>query len=410
MEDNSQIPSISKKIFMSFSEIFKLTSEQINEIGTTVPIPFFDQQTCIEMSERAKVYFKSIESMINVPTPTYIVGDLHGNLFDLLRILIMCGLPPLNRFLFLGDYVDRGQYSVEIIMLLFSLVVLYPNHIFLIRGNHEFERVNEIYGFKDEVKNLYEKELVYESFNSTFEWMPLTALVGDSIFAVHGGISPQITGFRQLQRMKRPISSYDNSIASDLVWSDPSKDCKDYFRSSRGNGMTYGNKAIDSFLKSFNIKHIIRAHQCVPLGIERFHGDSVYTVFSCSNYQESHGNKLGLIFIKEDETILSYSLPPIEQIDRKIVKTILVSISNLNSPSKTISLSSLNNNLQRNSILCMMNKPQSKTFMRKRSSQTLISKYGSFYDTLENKSIIIPILDNKPSHLIRSNSVEPLLL
>ena len=116
-----QIPSISKKILYSFSDIFKLNSDQIGEIGVSVPIPTFDEQSCIEMCERAKLQFKTSESLVLVQAPVYIVGDLHGNIFDLLRILIMSGLPPGNRFLFLGDYVDRGQYSVEIVMLLFAV-------------------------------------------------------------------------------------------------------------------------------------------------------------------------------------------------------------------------------------------------------------------------------------------------
>lgn len=148
--------------------------------------------------------------------------------------------------------------------------------------------------------------------------MSIVAKVGTTIFGVHGGISHQVSCFHQIEVIKKPIKNYENHFCSDLVWSDPTNDSKDYVESIRGQGMQFGINAVKEFLQRVGVKHVIRAHQCVFKGIEKFANDMVYTVFSCSNYQDSLGNYCGLIFINNDENIEAFSLPPIEQIERSV--------------------------------------------------------------------------------------------
>lgn len=365
-ENNTGFQGNTERVLNEFKEILSLPPERVTEVGVTVPIPTFDESTVIELANRAKRSYIGMDTLLNIQKPVYIIGDLHGNIFDLIRVLVLSGVPPVSRFLFLGDYVDRGQYSVEVITLLLALSVRFPEHIYLLRGNHEFERVNEMYGFKMECESIYGDLKVYNALNEAFNWMPLAARVGKEIFAVHGGISPQISSFRQLRLVKRPITTYDNNIACDLLWSDPSTETKDFLRSQRGNGVTYGVNAVKDFLRQFKIEHIVRAHQCVPLGIERFAGDSVYTVFSCSNYADASGNRCGIMFVPDQGPLQLFSLPPITQIPRD--KALLSGKSAQGNGQNTLSLNDVKNEVSRNSILSLNTRFTQRTYMTRKNS------------------------------------------
>jgi protein phosphatase len=319
MAEPGQSRAIADRILASFAQILSLSPESISEIGVSIPIPTFAAAEVLEMSSRARDTFRQQESLLEVPVPVYIVGDLHGNLRDLLRILLFSGPPPANRFLFLGDYVDRGEYSIEIVTLLFALMCKYPGHVFLLRGNHEFSRMNATYGFKNEISSLYPAaaDEIYERINSSFNFLPIAAVVGSDIFCVHGGITPQITNLRQIRQLIRPIETYDTALIGDLMWSDPGFDTKDYVRSDRGNGVIFGVAAVKEFTRSLKIGRIIRAHQVVDSGVEKFADDVCYTVFSCSHYQESFENRCGLIYITAREELQAFSLPMVKQLKRE---------------------------------------------------------------------------------------------
>lgn len=362
-----EIKGIADRIISAFSHILSLPPERLKEVGVLTPIPTFDAQEIAEISARAKDAFDIQDTLIEIAAPVYVIGDLHGNIFDLIRILVMSGPPPANRFLFLGDYVDRGQYSVEIVALLFAFMAKYPQHMFLLRGNHEFERVNSVYGFKNEVEAIYgsQGEELYAQINKCFNYMPLAAVVNGNIFCVHGGISPQVSSYRQLKRMKKPIPTYDNNIACDLTWSDPSVETKDFLRSTRGNGVAFGVNAVKDFQKAFKVKHILRAHQCVELGIERFAGDVLYTVFSCSNYQDGSGNKCGLIYVNAEGNVQSFSLPPIDQVPREnalLTNGDQAGLTGLGEDRPGMTLSGVTNDSKRGSILCLVQSPSAHGF------------------------------------------------
>ena len=366
-----EIRGIAEQIIGAFSEILSLPAERLSEVGVTVPIPTFNVNAIKALTDRAKETFKTQETLIDIEPPVYVIGDLHGNIFDLIRVLVLSGPPPSNRFLFLGDYVDRGQYSIEIIALLFAFMAKYPQHMFLIRGNHEFERVNSVYGFHQELIDIYggyAPEL-YETVNNCFNYMPLAALVGGDIFCVHGGISPQLSSVRQLKRVKRPIAVYDGSIACDLTWSDPSVETKEFLRSTRGNGVAFGVNAVKEFQKIFKVRHVIRAHQCVELGIERFAGDVVYTVFSCSNYQDAGGNRCGLIYINPEGKLQSFSLPPIDQVPRETALLSGDAEKKEEMEETGQRLSALKNDQKRGSVMCLM--PSMQSIQKKRLNRSM---------------------------------------
>ena len=309
-------PSCAKEILTAYENLLKLDTSEMVNIGTVHPIPFFPIQTLTSLCNESILAMTSCESLVCLRAPLYVVGDLHGNIFDLIRIFQHANTPPYSRFLFLGDYVDRGSYSVEVITLLLAMFLMYPGYIILLRGNHEFTSVNSIYGFKDQVLGIYDSIELYDQFNDVFSYMPIAATINNEIFCVHGGLSPSLKSLNDFDSFPRPIVNYDSQLISDLVWSDPSESVDEYSQSQRGTGLLFGANALKHFFEMTNMKKIIRAHQCVQLGVQRFHNDDLYTVFSCSNYVESSNNRCGLLFINPNLEIQPFSLPPGFYIER----------------------------------------------------------------------------------------------
>lgn len=248
----------------------------------------------------AQNFFQSEPILFRLNVNCIIVGDLHGNLRDLLRIFAFNGLPPERKYIFLGDYVDRGEFSIEVITLLFSLKILFPNDIYLIRGNHEFMEINSVYGFKDQVLAEYDAYM-YKVFNDCFAYIPLACVLNETFFLVHGGLSPSLSHVEELDVVQRPIYTLNEqmlqkSFIADLLWSDPGDSNVMYVKNYRGYGYLFGPMAALSFLRTNNLKRIIRSHQCVN-AIQKAHGNTVITVFSTSNYSKKAKNTSGILEI-----------------------------------------------------------------------------------------------------------------
>ena len=299
--------------------INKYEEKSTDVIGFRCPIPSFPSDMIDELITETSKVLEQKPVLVRVDGPCYIVGDIHGNIFDLIRILSMAKLPPKSRYVFLGDYVDRGQYSLEVLLLLFALQCQFPDDVILLRGNHEFAEVNTSYGFYEEMAPVVNGQYLYEQFNKAFEMLPIAAIISNTIFCVHGGISPGLTDIAQIEKLVRPIKTCDDELVADMMWSDPTPDTKTYARSTRGLGISYGVQLVSDFLTKVNLKEIARGHQCVQAGIEKNLNGMVYTVFSCSNYADAVDNKCGLLFINADLTLSCFSMPPKPQIERSNV-------------------------------------------------------------------------------------------
>ena len=141
---------------------------------------------------------------------------------DLLRIFDYSGPPSeTNKFLFLGDYVDRGYQSTETIILLLCYKIKYPKSLFLLRGNHESADINQMYGFYDEYKVRY-KIGIWKQFQDCFNCLPVAAVIGERIFCAHGGCAYDCDYLSEIEEIKRPSEVPDKGIMCDLLWSDPS--------------------------------------------------------------------------------------------------------------------------------------------------------------------------------------------
>ena len=231
-----------------------------------------------------------------------ICGDIHGQFYDLLQLFEIGGYPPEKNYLFLGDYVDRGKQSIETICLLFAYKIKYPENFFLLRGNHECSSVNRIYGFFDECKRRYNVK-VWKNFIDCFNCLPIAAVIDDSIFCCHGGISPELIFVNQIKNIIRPTDIPEYGMLCDILWSDPCENEKlnDYFGTNeRGISVTFTKKSLQNFLKDNNLELLCRAHQVVEQGYEFYGNNSCVTVFSAPNYCGMFDNSGAMMVVDEN--------------------------------------------------------------------------------------------------------------
>ena len=273
----------------------------------------------VKLSEREvisvidKVYpiIEKEESMIELEPPLYICGDIHGQFYDLLRVFEILKYPPESKFLFLGDYVDRGKRSLECILLLLCLKIKYPSRIFLLRGNHESANINRMYGFYDECKRKVSLR-IYKKFCNLFNILPITALVGEKILCMHGGLAYDLKNIDQLKTIKRPTEIPEAGLLCDLVWSDPDESL--YFdfctNKERGISVCFSKKKVEEFTKENDLDLICRAHQVVEEGFQFFANMKLITVFTAPNYMEEFDNNGGILEVNEDMICSLHVLKP----------------------------------------------------------------------------------------------------
>lgn len=258
-----------------------------------------------ELCHRTRELVLEQPMMLELEAPLKIVGDIHGQYFDLLRIFEFAGFPSPSantNYLFLGDYVDRGKLSIETIVLLFSFKIKYPNNFFLLRGNHEAASVNRLYGFYDECKRRFSVDL-WKRMCDVFNCLPVCALVEEKIFCMHGGLSPQLKNLQDIQHIQRPTDIPDSGLLCDLLWSDPAPDPdqKGWGYNEREVSYTFGRDVVDRFCRKHDLDLIARAHQVVEDGYEFFAGRKLVTVFSAPNYCGAFDNSAGIMSV--DQTL-----------------------------------------------------------------------------------------------------------
>ncbi|OHS93968.1 Serine/threonine-protein phosphatase PP1 [Tritrichomonas foetus] len=208
------------------------------------------------------------------------------------------------KMLFLGDYVDRGENSIEVITFLFVMKILFPDRIYLLRGNHETSDMNLENGLYDEIMDVFEDKGVWRSLNDVFNCLPFAAILNDKIFCVHGGISPKIKKISEIENLERPLIHVDESGICDLLWSDPRRDVKKFKKSERGLGFYFGKKPLKRFLKKNKLEMMIRGHEAVDDGFELPFGNhiKIVTVHSSTRIEED-GEETKAAFLKIDNKL-----------------------------------------------------------------------------------------------------------
>ena len=252
-----------------------------------------------------------------------VIGDLHGQLQDLYTIFTINGLPSeSNRYLFNGDFVDRGECGCEVALIIFCFKLLYPDGVFINRGNHEARAQNSWMGFEEEIFGKYYSEddesrarSLYNMFQHCFDNLSLASVIAEKVFVVHGGLfhADGIT-LKQLGAIRRkrepPMGGggacLEDRIFEDLLWSDP-RPSQNYpekitgrVKSARGAGVEFGPDVTAKFCAENNIALVVRSHECVQEGFEVQHDGRLITVFSASRYCGKQTNKGAFITFGAD--------------------------------------------------------------------------------------------------------------
>lgn len=256
-------------------------------------------------------------NVVHIAAPVTVVGDIHGQFFDMIEIFKIGGFCPDTNYLFLGtprpaldemirkligisgDYVDRGLFSVETISLLVCLKLRYPQRVHLIRGNHESRGVTQSYGFYTECSRKYGNANVWHYFTDMFDFLTLSVVINDQIFCVHGGLSPSIHSIDQIKIIDRFREIPHEGPMADLVWSDPDPDRDEFSLSPRGAGYTFGAQVVKKFLEVNSMSHILRAHQLCQEGYQILYDDRLSTVWSAPNYCYRCGNMASVLEVSD---------------------------------------------------------------------------------------------------------------
>ncbi|SCW02359.1 LAFE_0F04698g1_1 [Lachancea fermentati] len=247
---------------------------------------FRQEPTVVELDNTSETDFK-----------ISVCGDTHGQFYDVLNIFKRFGkVNSKHTYLFNGDFVDRGSWSCEVAILFYCLKILFPNRIFLNRGNHETNNMNKIYGFEDECKYKYSAR-IFEMFSQSFESLPLATVINNKYLVMHGGLSSDpnvdLNDFKKIDRFSQPPR---DGPFMELLWSDPQV-ANGLGPSQRGLGFAFGPDITASFLSKNKLSKIFRSHEVRMGGVEFEHNKKLVTVFSAPNYCDAQGNLGGIIHV-----------------------------------------------------------------------------------------------------------------
>jgi len=312
------------------SEWIKKSDQEMSKFKFKPELIYQLTKDCIEI-------VKNQPMVLRISTPVKVFGDVHGQYIDLMTFFYKWGEPKEGQngdiiaidYLFLGDYVDRGNMSLETMCLLMALKVKHPDRIHLLRGNHEDKLINCGFGFLEECQirlgeNPQEDDSVFNVINEFFEYLPLAAVIEDQILCLHGGIGANVKKISDIESVPRPLdviheaTTKQEQIVMDILWSDPTdnddeigiqpniqRDSNNY-----GNIVKYGPDIVKSFLQNNGLSYIIRAHECVLDGFERFAGGSLITLFSATDYCRRHNNAGAMIIIKNNFEMVPHLIYP----------------------------------------------------------------------------------------------------
>jgi len=292
------------------------------------------QDEAIAIITKADKVLRQEPNLVQLDTQTtpniVVVGDIHGQFYDLRNMIKLVGEPGKGKgkatYLFLGDFVDRGDWGCEVMLYLLSLKFRFPGHVWLLRGNHEARTVSSYFGFKEECERKYGLA-VFNRFTEMFQALPIAATVetpAGKWLALHGGISPNVRTLEQFIEFDRFAEPAMNGFLCDILWSDPVKDTHedgqiqtladflsiDFLPNpQRGCSYRYGFRAIVSFLAQNGLVGLMRAHEVQEEGYLYHYVDMqsedgsktghitppVITIFSAPNYCGRYGNKAAVM-------------------------------------------------------------------------------------------------------------------
>ncbi|EFO65765.1 Serine/threonine protein phosphatase 4 [Giardia lamblia P15] len=254
-----------------------------------------------ELTHRAREILVQEPNVLTLVSPITLVGDIHGQFYDLREMFSIGGSIPDVQYLFLGDYVDRGYFSVETFLLLIAFKVKFPTRISLLRGNHESRQISQVYGYNDECLRKYGSNRIWRLCCDVFDALPLAATVDDTLYCIHGGLSPDVKYISTMKTLHRNEEVPFSGPICDTLWSDPMELPTDrgYQQSQRGAGFMFGSDVVQEFCAANNIELIVRSHQLVMEGMKFQFNNKLLTLWSCPNYCYRAGNVAAILEIRE---------------------------------------------------------------------------------------------------------------
>ncbi|KAJ4347542.1 3',5'-cyclic-nucleotide phosphodiesterase (PDEase) (3':5'-CNP) [Ascochyta clinopodiicola] len=265
------------------------------------------EQQALWIIKKGAEILRSEPNLLEMDAPITVCGDVHGQYYDLMKLFEVGGDPADTRYLFLGDYVDRGYFSIECVLYLWSLKIWYPNTLWLLRGNHECRHLTDYFTFKLECKHKY-SEAVYEACMDAFCALPLAAVMNKQFLCIHGGLSPELHTLEDLKSIDRFREPPTHGLMCDILWADPLEEfgqekTNDFFIHNHVRGCSYffSYPAACAFLEKNNLLSIIRAHEAQDAGYRMYRKTrttgfpSVMTIFSAPNYLDVYNNKAAVL-------------------------------------------------------------------------------------------------------------------
>ncbi|ORY71573.1 calcineurin A CNA1 [Pseudomassariella vexata] len=320
MEDGTQVNTTERVCKdVQAPAMFKPTDEQFfeDETHTKPNITFLKQHFYREgrLTEEQALWIiktgtellRAEPNLLEMDAPITVCGDVHGQYYDLMKLFEVGGDPAETRYLFLGDYVDRGYFSIECVLYLWCLKIHYPKTLWLLRGNHECRHLTDYFTFKLECKHKY-SETIYEACMESFCCLPLAAVMNKQFLCIHGGLSPELHTLDDLRTIDRFREPPTQGLMCDILWADPLEDfgqekTSEFFMHNHVRGCSYffSYPAACAFLEKNNLLSVIRAHEAQDAGYRMYRKTrttgfpSVMTIFSAPNYLDVYNNKAAVL-------------------------------------------------------------------------------------------------------------------
>ena len=313
-------PKYNENLINEFLQLLPNPDEEYTYYKKNSNIISLEKNYIINLINEALNQFKSSSPLIKLRSPVKIFGSINGQYNDLMRYFSLFGRPSELKgdiecvdYLFLGNFTNRGAFSLETICLLLALKIKYNGHFHLLRGNQEDLEISKLYGLAEECKEKLKEDInqpnsIFQRLCSLFEYLPLAAVINNQIFCAHSGISKKGFSLNDIQRIKFPINVKNCPYAKDILWNVPGGNDNINFNKGLPNEYkpeVFNANDVETFLKNNQLKMIIRSHDICEKGILNSFGDRVITIFSSTNYCGTYQNAGALIFIKK-----SYEIQP----------------------------------------------------------------------------------------------------
>lgn len=289
------------------------------------------QECLLDLIKKGAALFEAEPNLLKLNDPITVVGDIHGQYFDLVKLFEVGGQPGEVQYIFLGDYVDRGSFSIEVLAMLYSIKIKHPKRVRMLRGNHECRQMTSFFNFREECEYKYDIN-VYNAVMDSFDTLPLAATINGKFLCVHGGLSPELPNLKAINGVNRFQEPPREGLLCDLIWSDPleqaegaeakpakgKKGAPPFIHNEvRGCSYFYSFDAAAKFLQKNSLLSVIRAHEAQLEGYKMHKTNpatgfpSVITIFSAPNYCDCYNNKAAILkFDNSTLNILQFNCSP----------------------------------------------------------------------------------------------------